>query len=53
MTGWCIEEYLAADYTLYNHFYNKFNQKLKDFGEQRMKTELEILNHANSNMKVK
>jgi len=46
-----LKEYLAADYKLYNHFKTKFDNKIRDFGAQRMTHELSILNHANSNMK--
>ena len=48
----CIEQYLSADYKLYNHFKTELDQKIKAFGQNRMDTELEILQHANSNIKV-
>ena len=47
-----LEEYLWADYALYNHFKSIFNQKLNQFGEKEMTRELKILRQANANMKV-
>ena len=47
-----LEEYLWADYALYNHFKSIFNQKLNQFGEKEMSDELKILSQANANMKV-
>jgi len=46
-----LEEYLWADYALYNHFKAIFTQKLNQFGEKAMSHELEILSQANANMK--
>ena len=48
-----LKKYMASDYILYNHFKTKFEQKLHKFGKKRMDQELEILRHANSNMKTK
>ena len=47
------EEYLWADYELYNHFNNKFQQKLENFGEFRLKQELSLLEKENNKTKVK
>ena len=46
-----LEEYLAADYKLYNHFKAKFEAKVRSFGTRRMEQELGILRLANGNMK--
>lgn len=47
-----LEQYLSADYKLYNHFKAELDKKIKAFGQNRMDTELEILQHANSNIKA-
>jgi len=46
-----LEDYLAADYRLYNHFRQRFSQRVQQFGQHRMEKELNILRHANENMK--
>lgn len=46
-----LKQYLSADYTLYNHFKQKFNDQVEDFGRQKMKQEVDILKHANDNVK--
>ena len=38
-----LRRYMAADYALYQHFEQIFERKLKEFGESRMKQELQIL----------
>ena len=48
-----IEEYLAADMKLYNHFKSKFEQKINDFGEENMKREVNKHNNYNNWFKVK
>ena len=48
-----LKRYMAADYALYQHFEQIFERKLKEFGESRMKQELQILRHANNRMKEK
>ena len=47
-----IEEYLAADMKLYNHFKSKFEQKINDFGEENMKREVNKHNNYNNWFKV-
>ena len=46
-----LQEYLAADYKLYNHFKNKFEIQVRKFGERKMEQELGTLRLANTNMK--
>ena len=41
------------DYKIYNHFYTKFDQLVKNFGEDKMAHELELLEKANAKMEVK
>ena len=38
---------------LYNHFKSKFEQKIIDFGEEKMKIEVDILHKYNKNFEVK
>lgn len=46
-----LKRWLWGDYVLYNHFRAKFEQKVDTFGRQRMQHEMEILRHANDQMK--
>ena len=46
------EEYLSADLKLYNYFKIKFDEKLQQFGDERMKLEMIKLKNQNENMKV-
>lgn len=48
-----LKEYLAPDYKMYNYFKEKFEAKIKQFGQSRMSQELTILRHANEKMKKK
>ena len=43
-----LREVLRSDYMLYNHFLAIFQQKMKDFGSENMKEELEKLAEANN-----
>lgn len=43
-----LSSWMAADYKLYNHFQDKFQQEIENYGGQlKLKHELEILKHAN------
>jgi len=46
-----LEEYLEADYRMYNYFKKKLNKKLREYGQTRMETQVGILHKANSNIK--
>ena len=46
------EEYLSADLKLYNYFKIKFDEKLQQFGDERMKLMKNELKNQNENMKV-
>jgi len=48
-----LKKYLAADYTLYQHFQERFEQRIEEFGRARMNQELRILRTANEKMKAK
>ena len=43
----------VADYTLYQHFQERFEQRIEEFGRARMNQELRILRTANEKMKAK
>merc|ERR1719468_1269110 len=47
-----LEEYLSADLKLYNYFKIKFDEKLQQFGDERMKLEMIKLKKQNENMKA-
>jgi len=47
-----LEEYLEADYRLYNHFKNKFNKRMIEYGEKNMNQELAKLNKENKKTKA-
>jgi len=46
-----LEEYLWADYELYDYFNKKFEQKLDNFGHLRLKQELSLLEKENNKTK--
>ena len=43
-----LENIMAPDYKVYNHFKAKFDQKLKDLGESRLSQELKELDRVNT-----
>ena len=43
-----LKEVLKSDYTLYNHFYKIFQQKLEVFGLDRMIREVQVLREEDS-----
>ena len=45
-----LKKYLKYDYMLYNHFKNKFENKLNKFGQNKMDSELEKLAAANADI---
>ena len=47
-----LEKYLSQDYLVYNHFKKIFEKKVKMFGKEKMEKELNILDHANTNIRV-
>merc|ERR1719468_1370993 len=47
-----LEEYFSADLKLYNYFKIKFDEKLQQFGDERMKLEIIKLKKQNENMKA-
>lgn len=46
------EIYLSSDYLVYNHFKKIFERKLEQFGKEKMEKELNMLEEANSNIRV-
>ena len=42
-----LEEFLRADYLLYNHFYHIFQSKIQKFGADKLRTEVSNLEQAN------
>ena len=46
------EEYLSADMQLYKYFKAKFDKKLQEYGEERMKQEVARLRQQNENLRV-
>ena len=48
-----LEQWLWADYQLYNHFKVKFDLKVKSFRTDVMKSELEIMKEINDNVELK
>ena len=42
-----LEEFLRADYLLYNHFYKIFQSKIEKFGADKLRTEVSNLEQAN------
>lgn len=47
-----LEEYLSADLKLFNYFKIKFDEKLQQFGDKRMRLEIIKLRKQNENMKT-
>ena len=47
-----LEKYLSQDYLVYNHFKKIFEKKVETFGKEKMEKELNILDHANTNIRV-
>ena len=43
-----LENIMAPDYKVYNHFKAMFDQKLKDMGQSRLSQELKELNRVNT-----
>jgi len=43
---------LSSDYLVYNHFKKIFERKLEQFGKEKMEKELNMLEEANSNIRV-
>lgn len=43
----------GVDYVLYTYFLNKFVQRIKDYGEERMKADIEKLLHLNSQLQFR
>ncbi|XP_023321017.1 galactosylceramide sulfotransferase [Eurytemora carolleeae] len=46
-----LEKYLSQDYLVYNHFKKIFEKKVEMFGKEKMEKELNILDHANKNIR--
>ena len=43
---------MSQDYLVYNHFKKIFEKKVELFGKEKMEKELNILDHANKNIRV-
>ena len=43
---------MSSDYLVYNHFKKIFERKLEQFGKEKMEKELNMLEEANSNIRV-
>jgi len=46
-----LKKWMWADYMLYDHFKEKFDQEIIAFGSDKMEHELEILRHSNQELK--
>ena len=43
---------MSSDYLVYNYFKKIFERKLEQFGKEKMEKELNMLEEANSNIRV-
>jgi hypothetical protein len=45
-----LEKWMAADYLLYNHFKSNFEQKIAEYGFEKMKVEEKVMQEMNEKL---